>query len=140
MVVVMLMARAGAGFAGDGAAGDEIVGDGAGENGTAGVERTLTGEYDWGGRKSGDLEAVFTATGEDTWNVSFHFTFRDQPHVFSGTASGSLTEGQLRGEVFDDRKKRTFTFEGQVKDGKFEGSHAEIEGDRVQNTGTMTLS
>ena len=61
---------------------------------------TLNGEFKWSQRNSsGDLKADFTPTGEDTWDVSFHFKFRGEPHVYSGTAEGSLSEGELSGTV-----------------------------------------
>ena len=103
--------------------------------------QTLTGEYHWSGRNaSGDLEAVFTSTGDQTWDVSFHFKFRGRPHTYSGTAEGSLSQGELKGTVKNENKGRTFVFSGTVKDGKFRGTHAETEGDREQSTGTLTLS
>jgi len=102
--------------------------------------RTLTGEFVWTDRdRSGDLEAIFTATGEGTWDVAFHFTFRDTPHVYSGTAEGSLSGGDLKGTVLNEDKKRTFTFSGSFKDGAFHGTHAEVEGERTHATGTLTL-
>ncbi len=108
----------------------------------AGTEesRTLTGEFVWTHRGNrGDLEAVFTATGQETWDVSFHFTFRGTPHTYTGTAEGSLSEGALSGKVLNENKKRTFTFTGAFKNGEFRGTHAEIEGQRVVATGTLTL-
>ena len=51
--------------------------------------RTLTGAYEWSARGSGgELEAVFTPTGEKSWDVSFHFKFRGEEHTYSGTAEG----------------------------------------------------
>ena len=102
--------------------------------------QTLTGEFVWSARSdTGDLEAVFTPTGEQTWDVSFHFEFRGRPHVYTGSAQGSLSQGELKGEVKNENKKRTFVFSGTVKNGKFQGTHAEIEGGREQSTGTLTL-
>ena len=102
--------------------------------------RTLTGEFVWTDRdRSGDLEAIFTATGEGTWDVSFHFTFRSTPHTYSGTAEGSLAGGDLTGTVLNENRKRTFTFSGSFKEGTFNGTHAEIEGEKTHATGTLTL-
>ena len=103
--------------------------------------QTLTGEFFWsGGGASGDLEAVFTSTGEQTWEMSFLFEFRGRPHVYTGTAEGSLSQGELRGKVKNENRGRTFLFSGTVKDGKFQGTHAATEGVREQNTGTVTLN
>ncbi len=102
--------------------------------------QTLTGEFVWDQRGNrGDLEAVFTATGENTWNVDFHFTFRGSPHTYSGTAEGSLSQGALSGKVYNESKKRTFTFRGNFEDGQFSGTHAEVEGKKKIDTGTLTL-
>ncbi len=102
--------------------------------------QTLAGEFVWNHRGNrGDLEAVFIATGQETWDVAFHFTFRGASHVYKGSAEGSLSEGDLRGKVLNESRKRTFTFTGAFKDGEFRGTHAEIEGKRVVETGTLTL-
>ena len=102
---------------------------------------TLEGEFVWNARGSaGDLEAVFTPTGEDTWNVDFHFEFRGSAHTYSGSAEGSLSEGALKGEVQNENKERNFTFEGKFNDGEFNGRHSEIKGGRAQSTGSLTLS
>jgi len=103
--------------------------------------RTLTGEFVWSQRENrGDLEVIFTPTGEDRWDVAFHFTFRGQPHVYSGTAEGSLSEGSLQGTVNNEDKRRTFTFKGKFEDGKFTGTHAEVGDGQEQATGTLTLA
>ena len=104
-------------------------------------EKTLNGEFNWSGRGTdGDLEAVFTPTGEESWTVDFHFEFRGSSHVYSGTAVGSLSEGKLEGQVRSENQKRSFTFTGKFDDGKFSGTHAETTGGREASTGTLTLS
>ena len=102
--------------------------------------KTLSGEYYWSERdESGALEAVFEPTGDGMWDVTFRFSFRDRPRVYTGTATGSLTDGPLEGSVVNDDKKRTFTFSGAFENGSFRGSHAETTADRESDTGTMTL-
>lgn len=120
LVAVLLLAVAGA------AAGRKADG-----------KTTLTGEYIWAqGGTSGDLKAVFTPSGKDgQWDVAFHFEHRGKPHTYHGTATGSLTGGELKGTVFNEGKKREFTFSGSFTDGKFSGTHAE-SGRRL---GTLTL-
>ena len=104
-------------------------------------KQTLTGEYYWvGDRSTGDLRAVFTATADREWNVAFYFTFNGRPHTYRGTASGSLSEGNLEGEVQNENRRRTFTFEGAFEDGVIEGTHAEIRRGRASQIGTLTLS
>ncbi len=102
------------------------------------AETTLVGEYQWNRGPTGDLKAVFTPTGEGTWDVSFYFDFRDKPHTYSGTAEGSM-DGALSGEVQNENKKRTFIFEGSFKDGVFEGNHEETTPERAGETGTLML-
>jgi len=101
---------------------------------------TLHGEYRWDARSAdGDLEAVFTPTGDGAWDVAFHFVFREKAHIYSGTAVGSLTEGELEGTVFNETGKREFTFSGSFNDGEFSGTHAEVEGGKPIPTGTLKL-
>jgi hypothetical protein len=107
---------------------------------TAEEAQTLTGEFIWSHRSTtGDLEAIFTPKGEGKWDVAFHFEFRGKPHVYSGTAEGSLKGGELKGTVLNESKHRTFTFTGTVTEGQFSGTHAEIGDDGAMETGTLTL-
>jgi hypothetical protein len=102
--------------------------------------RTLSGTWVWSQRNStGPLEAIFTATGEGKWDVAFHFTFRDRPRMYSGTAEGSLSDGEFGGTVQNETGERTFTFRGSFDGGKFKGTHAEIEDGDAHETGTLTL-
>lgn len=112
-----------------------LAGDGA-------VIETLNGEYLWNrqDQKPGPIKAVFVATDENQWNVSFYFNFDNKDHVYSGTASGSLSEGALRGKVLsDDEEQHPFVFEGMFVDGVFEGTHR-TDGEDSQETGTIRLS
>ena len=92
-----------------------------------------------GGGVEGDLEAVFTPSGENTWGVSFRFEFRGTPHTSTGTASGSLLDGKLAGSVTNENNRRTWTFEGTCAKGSFQGRHVESTDGR-SNTGTLTLT
>ena len=104
------------------------------------ASKTLTGSFVWDGRGTeGDLEAIFTPTGEGTWSVDFHFEFRGKPHTYSGVAEGEIGAGKLKGRVQNESKRRTFTFTGEFADGTFRGSHAEVEGEREVSTGTLML-
>jgi len=74
---------------------------------------TLNGSFVWNNEdQTGDVEAIFTETGEGTWDVAFHFMWEGEPKVFAGTAQGSLSAGELRGEVLNQTKEHTFTFTG----------------------------
>lgn len=101
---------------------------------------TLRGEYTtWDGFGDGKLEVVFTPTGSNQWTVAFHFTFDGQAHVYNGTAQGSLTEGELKGRVFNESRSRTFTFKGSFKDGTFSGTHSELDDGEENEMGLLTL-
>ena len=107
----------------------------------AAATHTLTGSYLWEqGGDRGPLEAVFTPAGDLRWDVSFHFEHGGSNHTYTGTAEGHLDEGALSGKVQADRRRRTFTFRGEFKNGKFSGTHAEVMGNDQQRTGTFTMS
>lgn len=78
-------------------------------------------------------------TGEEAWDVSFHFEFRGRAHVYTGTAEGSLSRGALKGEVKNENRRRTFRFTGTTEGGTFRGTHSEIEEGRQYGTGTLSL-
>ncbi len=106
---------------------------------------TLTGTFVWerdDGEISGDLEARFTSTGDQTWKVTFHFDWEGEPRIWKGTAKGSLEKGKLEGKAVMDKADdpATFTFQGKFKGGTFKGTHARIrkEGE-PRATGTLTL-
>lgn len=108
---------------------------------TAADTRVLVGEYQWRHQNQpGPLRAEFTATGEEQWDVAFHFTFDGRDRIYLGTAEGSFLVGEFEGIVRSDDERRTFTFEAEIEDGKFEGTHAETTPGRAGRTGTMTLA
>ncbi len=99
----------------------------------------LTGHYRWDAQDlSGNLEALFTPTGEGTWEVAFHFNFQG-PHTYLGTATGDLENGKLEGTVLNENETRTFTFSGTIKKGKFRGVHFETSGGGRRKTGTLSM-
>jgi hypothetical protein len=103
--------------------------------------QTLTGSFVWNNKdKTGDLEAVFTQTEAGKWDVAFHFTWEGEPHVYAGTAEGSLADGTLEGKVLNDTEEHTFTFTGTFEDGTFHGTHSVIGKDgNPKDTGTLKL-
>lgn len=107
--------------------------------------QTLEGEFIWERDDhdiAGPLKAVFESTGEDTWDVSFHFTFEDKPHVYTGTANGNLKDGELTGEVLSDgEEQQPYTFSGTfAEDGSFSGTHQYNGGEEARDTGKITLA
>lgn len=118
------------------------VADDANSDGGASADaaEVLKGEYLWTKRDvSGPVEARFVAAGDGKWDVSFQFTFRDRQHTYTGTATGSLSDGALEGEVMNEDKRRTFTFTGTSSAGTFEGTHAEIRDGETIDTGSIKL-
>lgn len=106
--------------------------------------QTLNGEFIWERDEEnivGDLKAVFEPTGENTWNVAFYFHFNDDDHIYTGTAKGNLTDGELEGEVMsDDDEPHPYSFTGTfAADGSFSGIHHYAGGDEPARTGTITL-
>lgn len=116
----------------------------AGLTAFAGDDVTLEGRFVWvrdDGQHDGDLRAVFTPTGDDRWDVAFHFAWEDGPHVYSGTATGSLHDGPLRGEVLNDNREHPsrFAFDGAFENGVFNGKHVYVGDGETNETGTLTL-
>ena len=109
----------------------------------AGESQTLKGDFIWersDEQITGELKAIFEPTGDSAWNVSFHFTFEEKQHVYSGTAEGSLTDGALKGKVMSDGEKpQPFEFEGTFAEGSFEGTHTGFRQGERNPTGTLTL-
>jgi hypothetical protein len=106
-------------------------------------EVTLTGEFFWKNMNhTGDLDAVFTKAGNGEWGVEFRFVWEGMLHVYHGTATGSLTDGELRGKVVTDRPERpqTFFFAGSFQRGRFSGTHTALQASGgTYPTGTLTL-
>jgi len=109
----------------------------------AGESQTLKGDFIWersDENVTGELKAVFEPTGESAWNVSFYFSFEEKEHVYSGTAEGSLTDGELKGRVMSDGEKpQPFGFEGTFAEGSFQGTHMGFRKGEGTRTGTLTL-
>ena len=103
-------------------------------------EVTLHGKYVWNNDpgQPGDLKAIFSPKkNNDEWEVAFHFNFSGRKHVYSGSAEGSLESGTLKGTVQNERRNRTFFFEGTSDGGNFSGDHSEKG---RGTTGTLTLA
>ncbi len=106
----------------------------------------MQGSYKWVRKKketSGTITATFTPAGDNKWTVVFKFDWNKTPHIYTGTATGTLTDGKIEGKVLNDKKKRTFTFTGTVKDGTLKASHKEIKKRRGKeiptDTGTIEM-
>lgn len=110
---------------------------------TATDDVTLNGQYIWerdDKNTPGNLKAVFTPAGDDSWLVVFHFEWEDEMRTWKGIATGSLKNGYLKGQGVEERdRKRTFSFRGSVKDGVFTGEHGSQRGGDWRKSGTLTL-
>ena len=112
---------------------------------TAADEVTMEGTYVWAredGDKDGPIKAVFTPADKGSWNVKFYFDWDDGPHVYSGTCSGSLEDGELEGDITSDgEREMKFKFSGTFADGTFSGTHAFVNEDGGLNeSGTITFA
>jgi hypothetical protein len=112
---------------------------------TATGPQTFQGSFVWTNgdqSQTGKIEAVFTPTATERWDVAFSFLWEGEPRVFKGTAEGSLEFGKLKGRVRDDRKpEHGYIFMGKIKDGRMHGEHSHVdqEGKTVE-TGTFMLT
>ena len=84
---------------------------------------------------------------KDEYDIKFNFKFgwsdyKMKPYTYTGTAKGDPTKGSLSGAVNDgnEKKLRTFTFEGKTVDGTFTADHKETTKGREGETGTMKLT
>lgn len=100
----------------------------------------LDGEWTWKpGDETGDMKATFEPITARSWKVSFRFNFNG-PHVYTGTAEGSLGEGgRLVGRVQSDVGRQEWRFEGTFKNGRLEGKHFAKRGREEELSGTLSL-
>ena len=106
----------------------------------AAAAETLTGIYNSGFQdRPARLKAVFTPTDAGAWSVDFHFSHGGRDLNYSGTAHGSLTEGDLQGRVVSENGSRTFSFQVNFENRVGTGRHAEIRRGREADTGPLTL-
>ncbi len=110
----------------------------------AGDNARFSGSYVWDRpdqKTEGELDVVFTPTGEGAWNVVFRFDWEGEAREFAGTATGDL-DGELKGNVDSDDPSHPLEFEftGVFSDGKFNGTHGYFNrrGELVES-GTLEL-
>lgn len=75
---------------------------------------------------------------DETWWVTFDFSFGNGDYSFSGKALGGLVEGRLGGTVKGN--DRTFVFRGEHGGGEYRATHAETTSGVDEETGVMTLT
>ena len=107
-------------------------------------EVTLSGSFVWerpDEKIDGELDVVFTPSGEGEWRVTFRFDWEGKPRVFEGTAKGSLT-GDLTGDVDSDDPGHPlkFEFRGSFSDGTFSGTHGYFSKGELVDAGTLEFA
>ena len=107
-----------------------------------GAEETVTfrGEYVWDldGHQN-QVEAVFTSTGEGTWDVTFDFDYARREGTYEGTAKGSLQNGTIEAEVNDAGGTLRYRVEAEIEGDRLEGRHFDIYRGRKKVGGTLRL-
>ncbi len=105
----------------------------------------MVGSYTWNKReKEGwTLRTVFTSDDGENWTVKWDSGFNKKNYPYTGTATGDPLKGTVSGNADPVKGKRTFIFEGTMKNGVMEGKHWETTPKRgkAQKTfsGTFTL-
>ena len=106
---------------------------------------TLNGSYIWSNKnKAGkpfDLKAELTPDGPQHWKVVYNFpnAISKMPTTYTGTLSGDIKNGPVKGTAINENGKRTFTLQGNATNGVLTFTHAETTPNRVGPTGTGTL-
>jgi hypothetical protein len=98
------------------------------------------GSYLWNEEgRTGDLVVSFVPVSEKTWDVSFFFVYAGNDNHYDGVAWGSLTSGELGGEVSPAGSSNRYVFRGTFEGGVYRGIHSLVVSGGLQETGTLTL-
>jgi len=104
---------------------------------------TLKGSFIWSKKagKSYDLKAELTPNGSLQWKVVYNFLnpLGEKPTTYTGTITGDLQNGAVKGTGVDASGKRTFEFQGAASNGVLTFSHSETTPNRKGPTGTGNL-
>lgn len=100
--------------------------------------QTFSGTYKWSQGASDKLNAEFTASGDGTWSIQFHFRFAGNEATWEGEAEGDLNDGgSITGT--SGYGSRRWVFSATIEEGVMQGTHAEIMGEKEVDTGTFEL-
>ena len=97
------------------------------------------GTFFWSKRKKQveNITAAFEKDGKD-WKATFTFKWGGKDHIYTGTAKGNMKSGNLTGKInSDDKRVRSFTFKGKIKDGKLNSMKVREPPDDSSPTKTM---
>ena len=84
------------------------------------------------------MTAEFTTTGDDKWDIQFHFRFAGNNATWEGQAEGDLSDGgSISGT--SGYGSRRWVFSATIEDGVMRGKHTEIIGDKKEDTGTFEI-
>jgi hypothetical protein len=106
---------------------------------------TMKGHFNWNKQKDQehDLNAAFTPTGENAWDVVFDFKWKGKPMRYEGEARGSLESGSFEGAASTDGGKRRWIYSGKADAGTINCKHTQVmRGGKEQSllTGNFTIS
>ena len=71
--------------------------------------------------------------------MSFDFAYGGNDYTCTGVAWGSLSKGELSGEVETEHGANRYAFEGAVANDVFKGTHSIAGGGELKESGTLTL-
>jgi hypothetical protein len=100
----------------------------------------LEGKFNWTKKKGEkhDIKGTFVENKNGEYDATFYFTWRKKDHVYTGIVKGDPDKA-LTGDIFNDDKKRKFTFQSESKDGEFKGKHQELKKGELVDTGEITF-
>lgn len=98
------------------------------------------GQYEWNGEKGTrkDVDATFTATGENSWGIKIWFTLDKKTYTYEGFLKGQMGE-KLAGEVQNENKSGTYRLAMDYVKDHYEGMHFYLNEDGEEETGLIWL-
>jgi len=98
----------------------------------------VEGTFEWNGKKGQqhELEGTLTPAGPGEWTAVWKFRWGGRAETYEGVVRGDLRDGKFSGTGNDAGRKRTFSLEGQAKDGAWTFDHFETTRGKPAPTGT----
>lgn len=89
---------------------------------------TMKGTYKSIKYGSGPMTGIFTKTGTNKYDAVFNFVWKKKDYTYTGTITGNLSKGTIKGDILNETKKRRFIFTAKVSGGKMKGKQWETYG------------